>query len=140
MKGFQEASEEKRPMNLIDTDILVDFFRKSFLAEEFFGNLKSKGEILTIFAVTRMELIQGCRSKKETKIILDLLNEFNLIHITELISQKSVELMEIYSISYGLSIPDSLIAATAINMNLELYSKNIRHFNMITGLKVLKPY
>ena len=127
-------------MNLLDTDILVDFLHRITLAEEFLESLRIKGEILTISAITRMELIQGCRNKREMSVILEVLKEFRLIHVTEHISQKAIELMENYNLSHGLLIPDAIIAATAINMELELYSRNVRHFSIIERLKVTKPY
>ncbi len=37
-------------------------------------------------------------------------------------------------------IPDALIAATAVDHNLTLYTKNTRHFQMIPQLTVVRPY
>ena len=62
------------------------------------------------------------------------------IMTTPQISQKAIELIESYKLSHGLLIPDAIIAATAIMMNSELFSKNARHFEMIKELKVTKPY
>ena len=127
-------------MNLIDTDILIDYLHKIEIAEKFLESIRISKDGLNISIITRMELIQGCRNKREISVILDILNEFGLIYVTEQISQRASELMENYSISHGLSIPDAIIAATAINMDLVLHSRNIRHFSVINGLKVLKPY
>jgi len=127
-------------MNLLDTDVLIDFLHRNTLAEEFLESLRSEGEILTISAITRMELIQGCRNKREMSVILDILKKFRLIYINERISQKAIDLMENYNLSHRLLIPDAIIASTAITMDLELYSRNIRHFSIIEILKVSKPY
>jgi predicted nucleic acid-binding protein len=43
-------------------------------------------------------------------------------------------------LSHGLLIPDALIAATALDRGLILYTKNARHFDMIPGIKVIRPY
>lgn len=45
-----------------------------------------------------------------------------------------------YSKSHGLTIPDALIAATAIMQGLELATDNDRHFKMIPELTVKRPY
>jgi predicted nucleic acid-binding protein len=45
-----------------------------------------------------------------------------------------------YSRSHGLTIPDALIAATAITQELELATDNDRHFKMIPELSVERPY
>jgi len=39
-----------------------------------------------------------------------------------------------------LDIPDALIAATAITQGFELASDNARHFKMVPGLAVERPY
>ena len=45
-----------------------------------------------------------------------------------------------YSKSHGLTIPDALIAASAITQGFELASDNARYFRMIPGLAVERPY
>jgi hypothetical protein len=48
--------------------------------------------------------------------------------------------MRRYRLSHGLLLPDALIAATAIEYDVTLYTKNVRHFQMIPGLAVVRPY
>jgi predicted nucleic acid-binding protein len=127
-------------MKLIDTDILIDFSHEISAAEQFLETLRNSGEALAISAITRMELVEGCRNKRELTETIEFLGEFKLIHLSEQISQKAIELIESYKLSHGLLIPDAIIAATAIMMNSELFSKNARHFKMIQELKVAKPY
>ena len=127
-------------MKLIDTDILIDFSHEISAAEQFLETLRNNGEVLAISAITWMELVEGCRNKIELTKVIKFLGEFKLIHLSEQISQKAIELIERYKLSHGLLIPDAIIAATAIMMNSELYSKNDRHFKMIKELKVTKPY
>ena len=55
------------------------------------------------------------------------------------ISQKFLELMEAYTLSHKLSIPDALIAATALIHQLELYTLNLKDFRYIPGLKLHQP-
>jgi len=127
-------------MKLIDTDILIDFSHEIEAAERFLEALRNNEETLAISAITRMELVEGCRNKKELTETIKFLGEFKLIHLSEQISQKAIELIETYKLSHGLLIPDAIIAATAIMMNSELFSQNARHFQMIKELKVTKPY
>jgi predicted nucleic acid-binding protein len=127
-------------MKLIDTDILIDLSHDLLQAEQFIENLIYMEETPAISAVTRMELVQGCRNKTELKWTIELLKEFEQIHFSESFSQKAVELIEKYRLSHGLLIPDAIIAATAISLNSELYSRNIRHFKMINEITVINPY
>ncbi len=120
-----------KTMKFIDTDILIDFSHEIPAAEQFLETLRNNGEASAISAITRMELVEGCRNKKELTEIIEFLGKFKLIHFSEQISQKAIELVESYKFSHGLLIPDAIIAATAIIMNSELYSKNARHFEMI---------
>ena len=43
--------------------------------------------------------------------------------------------METYSLSHRLSLPDALIAAMALEHDLELYTLNIKDFRFILGLR-----
>ena len=48
--------------------------------------------------------------------------------------------VESFYLSHGLLIPDAVIAATALEHGGTLYTKNVRHFRMIEGLNVVRPY
>lgn len=47
--------------------------------------------------------------------------------------------LEAYSLSHKLSLPDALIAATALVHNLELYTLNTKDFRSIFGLQLYQP-
>jgi len=72
------------------------------------------------------------------KVLLEkidkFLKNFKLLPITQKISEKSMELMKMYSISHGLLIPDALIAAAAITQNLPLWTLNQKDFKFIREL------
>lgn len=132
------AGTINRP-GLIDTDILIDATHKlpdavAVLAEQLtVGGIK-------ISIVSAMELIQGSRNSSEVSQIKQFLHQVSVISITAPTSKTARDLMERYFLSHGLAIPDALIAATAIENNLMLYSKNIRHYKMIPNLLVVRPY
>jgi len=67
------------------------------------------------------------------------LANLHLIQINDAIFQKSLELMEAYTLSHKLSIPDALIAATALIHQLQLYTLNLKDFRYIPGLKLHQP-
>jgi predicted nucleic acid-binding protein len=48
-------------------------------------------------------------------------------------------LLETYALSHRLSLPDAIIAATAIRHNFSLFTLNIKDFRFIDGLSVYKP-
>ena len=84
-----------------------------------------------------MELIIGCRNKTELRNLEKFLKQFLILKINEQISEKSVELLKQYRLSHGLLIPDSLIAATAIENGENFITKNQKDFRFISEIKLL---
>jgi predicted nucleic acid-binding protein len=52
---------------VIDTDVLIDFSRDIAGAVNTIDQLQELGETLVVSIVTTMELIIGCRTKKEMR-------------------------------------------------------------------------
>jgi predicted nucleic acid-binding protein len=121
---------------VIDTDILIDAGRG---IEQALFCLKQYEHqtILTVSIVTKMELVVGCRDKSELRDTKKFLCRFMLLHINENISKKADELLSEYRLSHGLLIADAIIAATAINWNYSLISKNQRDYRFIKELNLL---
>lgn len=124
---------------LIDTDILIDASRGLVQAGEFLNEmLRSDG--ITISVISAMELISGCQNKNQLSNIKQLLDQFTILLINEAVSLCAQTLMETFTLSDGLMLPDALIAATAIESEIVLYTRNIRHFRMIPELLIIQPY
>ena len=87
-----------------------------------------------------MEVIAGCRDSVEVQKVQSLIAGFSVLQLSSVESATAYTLMLEYSKSHGLSIPDALIAATALARTLELDSDNERHFHMIPELIVVRPY
>jgi predicted nucleic acid-binding protein len=124
---------------LIDTDILIDAARgvqeaKAFLASQ----RQAYGAQISI--VSAMELVVGSRDKAELKQLQQFLQSVVVLPVNEAASQQAYQLMETFSLSHGLLIPDALIAATALEQSLPRYTKNLRHYQMIPALSVIRPY
>ena len=125
---------------LLDTTVLIDLSRGRTDAADFIDSTRSSGTPLFISVISAMELIAGCRDKNEVEKAEKLIADFSLIHISAAESAEAYALMLAYCKSHGLAIPDALIAATAITQGLELASDNARHFKMVPGLAVERPY
>jgi predicted nucleic acid-binding protein len=120
---------------LIDSDILIDCARREAKAITFLEKAMRDG-VARISAVSQMEMIVGCRNKRELNALDGFLAHFNLVHLCPAISVKAVEVLRLYRSSHGLLIPDALIAATAILEAESLATKNRRHFEFIKNLKL----
>jgi len=73
--------------------------------------------------VTQLELMIGCRNKSKLRNLDKFIKQFQIIKLNEAISEKAVELLRPYRLSHGLLIADSLIAATAMALNLLFFKK-----------------
>lgn len=121
-------------MILVDTDILIELFKGN---PEVFLQLESLGpENIGLSAVTAMELYCGALNKLELQRIRKRLGAFQLRHITQDISERSMALIALYAKSHGLQIPDAVIAATAIENSSPLFTLNTRDFRFIEGLQL----
>lgn len=125
-------------VTLIDTDFLIDAGRGIAQAIECLDEIRANSA-LAISVVTQLKLMVGCRNKTELRKLDKFLKQVQVLRINEAISDKAVELLRQYRLSHGLLIADSLIAATALVMDVPLKSKNQSDFKAIAGLKLL-PY
>ncbi|MDA2928196.1 type II toxin-antitoxin system VapC family toxin [Acidobacteria bacterium AH-259-G07] len=117
---------------LVDTDILVDVSRRDLDALAYLESLDDWAYSI----VTAMELIAGARNKREVRKIEDSLSPYRRVPLNEQIGNRAHELMKEYAKSHGLDPEDALIAATAIEQNLTLATRDRRHFKAIDGLRV----
>ncbi len=125
-------------LTIVDSDILIDVARGDSDAINYCQRLE-KTSVLAVSTVTQLELIVGCRNKTELKDLEKFLNRYQILKITDQISDRAVDLLKQYFLSHGLLIADGLIAATALVHNEAFVSKNQRDFRFIAGLN-LSPY
>ena len=125
-------------MVIVDTDILIDAGRNVDEAVECLHQIEHKFSA-AVSSITQMELIIGCRDKRELHSLQRFLNRFHIIGIDEQVSDTAIDLLKRYHLSHGLLIADSLLAATAIISDLPFVSKNQRDYRFIEDLNLL-PY
>jgi tRNA(fMet)-specific endonuclease VapC len=121
---------------LVDTDVLIDVSRNNEAAIEFLDQLDDSWSVSII---TALELVVGARNKKEVAEIDQLVATYSAIPLTSEIGHSSYGLLRRFAKSHGLRVFDSLIAATALEENLTLVTRNKRHFQMISNLKLEIP-
>jgi len=117
---------------LCDTNIIIAFFKGDANITNRLRQIRQ--ENIAISSISTGELIFGALNRRELNQILKHLAKLNTLHLDESISKKCIELMTNYSLSHNLSLPDALIAATAIHHKTPLYTLNTRDFRYINGL------
>ncbi len=86
-----------------------------------------------------LELIVGARNKEEIARTDKFLSDYVVVPLQGSTGGRAYELLKNYAKSNGLHVFDSLIAATAIEENLTLVTRNRKHFSMIHGLSLQVP-
>lgn len=123
-------------LTLIDTDILIDAAHQINEATNHLNQIEQRSW-LAISIITQMELVVGCRNKTELQKTERFLQRFQILKINEPICDHALEILQQDRLSHGLAIPDALIAATAITLNIPLLSKNQRDYRFISSLQLL---
>lgn len=127
---------------ICDTDVIIDYFdaRQARHAVTK-GVLEEKVGLdnIMLSAISKMELLAGATTKAELAILTKNLGRFDTILLDPAITELSLTLLQTYRLSHGLALPDCLIAATAIKMDLQLFTYNIRDFKFIARMKLYIP-
>lgn len=122
---------------LIDTNIFIDYLRNFKPAVEFFQSIIEREDVY-FSAITEAELIagNGNNNPEKREKLLHFLHRWNKIPV----DNPMVILAGDLSRNCRTSIPDSIIAATALTVNARLLTKNVKHFDNIPNLKIKSPY
>lgn len=120
---------------LINTDVLIDVSKGSTSAVNFLAGLTGT---ISISRISATELIVGARDKRDQLAIEDFISHYRIRELRGSTGIKGYNLLIDYTLSHGLTIMDALIAATAIEHDLTLVSKNERHFQHIQSLEFLR--
>jgi tRNA(fMet)-specific endonuclease VapC len=94
---------------------------------------------LAVSVITVGELYYGVRDKRELRKIKKHLSMIQQIALNADISALFITLLEDYALSHKLSVPDALIAATAIDRKIPLYTLNAKDFRYIQNLELYIP-
>ena len=118
---------------LLDTDVLVDFFRGNSRAVAFV-NAQSGRIILSSIVVA--ELYAGVKGESEQVLLDSFISLFRVIPVGTEIARAGGLYKRDYGKSHGVGLADAILAATAEAENAELKTLNIKHYPM---LKKLSP-
>ncbi len=85
-----------------------------------------------------MELIQGMRNKHELYALKSFLKDLsiNVVSIDDKITNRAIFYMEEHFLSHNLRMADALIAATASVLSDILLTCNLKHYKMLTDVRV----
>jgi predicted nucleic acid-binding protein len=107
---------------LVDTDVLIDHLRGA-------SEIKPGRHRVNYSVVTRAELFAG---NTATDLATQLLAPFREIAVDRPVAERAGRVAR----EFGLRLPDALIAATALEHELGLVTRNVKHFQRVRGLRV----
>ncbi len=122
---------------LVDTSVLIDVLRGEVAAASILRSARATG-LLHASEVTRLEVLAGMRAQEEvpTRALLAVLTWHAL---DEEVADKAGELGRTWLPgNRGIDAADLAIAATALLLDAQLLTKNVKHFPMFAGLS--SPY
>ena len=116
---------------LIDSDILIEVSRardSGILAK--WDSLSRGPTALFCSPVTVAELWHGARQQEEDRILQALFSAVPSIPIDAEIGQRAGAYLRQFAKSHGVELGDALIAATASLHDLQVWTRNRRHYPM----------
>ena len=122
-------------MKILDTNIFIDYFREYRAGIEYLESLESEAGFS---AITETEIVSGskCRRKEVRKRALQFLQNWKKIEVDNPIARRAGDIRR----ENDITINDAIIAATALNNDAKLVTRNVKDFEPVEELEVEKPY
>lgn len=117
---------------LLDTDVLVDFFR-GYRKAVTFVNAHSSRIILSSIVVA--ELYAGVQGDAEKTVIDNFVSLFHVVPVSAAIAKSGGLYKRDFGKSHGVGLADAILAATVEAENAQLKTLNTRHYPMLKGLR-----
>jgi predicted nucleic acid-binding protein len=121
-------------LKLLDTSVAIDFLRRHQPAVEAVRSA-AESDLIGASEVTRFELLVGVHPAEE-EATEAFFSQLTWIPVEESIARSAAALARRYRAAYsGIEDADYLIAATAIELEADFVTTNVRHFPMLAGLE-----
>ena len=122
---------------MFDTNLLIYYLNASLTksARQQVDKIIEVGAFISV--ITRIEVLGWTnhteQSLKSTEELLSILNEQDL-------NEEIVKLCIYVRQLTKLKLPDAIIAATALHLDLPLITRNIKDFQKVADLKLINPF
>ena len=116
---------------LLDTDVLIDFFRGFNKAVSFVNRYSSR---IILSSICVAELYAGVKKGAEQTSLENFVSLFRVVPVTAEIAKAGGFYRRDYGKSHGVGLADAIIAATSESEDAKLKTLNIKHYPMIKGL------
>jgi len=117
---------------LLDTDVLVDFFRGHSKAVAF---VNAHSDRIILSSIVIAELYAGVKGDAEQAVMENFVSLFSIVPVSAEIAKAGGLHKRDYGKSHGVGLADAILAATAEAENAELKTFNTKHYPMLKGLR-----
>jgi len=118
---------------LCDSNVVIDWINHQ---QKAIDDLQCIEGSIAISVITEYEIIAGAKDMIMQRRFEKLLGNYISISLDNEISLLGINLYKKYKLSHHLDMPDSLIAATAIELDLPLFTYNKKDFHYIPGIRL----
>ncbi|MGM9478613.1 type II toxin-antitoxin system VapC family toxin [Pedobacter sp. GSP4] len=123
---------------MVDTSILIDYFRKKDKSKTRLFEISQKSENLCICSITEFEIYTGAKGE-QADFWKSILSNFIVFPFDSDAALAAVDIQNnLKKIRKSIDKADLFIAATAIAHDLYFDTLNQKHFENIENLKLLK--
>jgi predicted nucleic acid-binding protein len=117
---------------LLDTDVLVDFFRGHSKAVAFVNGHSAR---IILSSIVVAELYAGVKGNIEQAALDNFVSLFRVVPVDIEIAKAGGLYKRDYGKSHGVGIADAILASTAEAENADLKTLNTKHYPMLKGLR-----
>jgi len=122
-------------MIILDSCILIEIQRGNKAIIEKIYEYNQHDLFTTPIVVA--EFYRGARNKQEFSQCKRLIKKFSVLAINKEVTEVFTDFFDKFAISHRPSIPDMLIAATAIHYNFSIFTLNKKDFRFINNLTLI---
>jgi predicted nucleic acid-binding protein len=123
-------------MRVFDSNVVI-YHLNDVLPDDALSKVKSwivEGAYISV--ITRIEVLGFRQSKKDIQSAERLLSLFGEVPLHEAIVQRTIRLRQ----AHAIKIPDAIIAASALDRDVPLVTRNTADFGQIEGVTLVNPF
>jgi tRNA(fMet)-specific endonuclease VapC len=122
----------------LDTSVLIDYFRKVNKSKSFFYELTKEYDLFAVSAITEYEIYYGSNADQDF-YWNDFFNKIISLPYNSEANRATIRIeRDLRQKNRLIDKPDIMIAGTAIANSLKLATLNIKHFERVIGLELIR--
>lgn len=123
---------------VLDTSVVIDLLRGLGPATQWFSSLGKQRPAIT--PIVWMEAVQGATDATKRAQAIRFLRQFFVEHATPDDNRWAMRQLSRFYLSHGVHLQDVMIASVAVRLDVPLYTLNLKHYEPLPSIRVIRPY